>query len=100
MAKIRLRRIAGNVLAWPLRSLARLRPEGLVFLVVVVVCGMLSLGSNTWSNIPLLMALTLLSLWWIGRRLPPSGVHEESSADAPAIALDTRVAGGKNGAPG
>jgi len=72
MAKKRLRRIAGQVLSWPLSSLARLRPEGLVFLLVAVVCGMLSLGSNTWSNIPLLMALTMLSLWllcmWQGTR--------------------------------
>lgn len=68
----RFRRSAGNILAWPLRNLAQLRPEGAVFLLVAVVCGLWSIGANTWSNIPLLMSLILLSLWllamWQGTR--------------------------------
>ena len=72
MAVIRLRRLAARMLGWPLRNFARLRPEGLVFFFVATVCGLGSLGSNTWSNIPLLMGLVLLSLWilamWQGTR--------------------------------
>jgi len=69
---IHLGRLAGSILNWPLKHLARLRPEGLVFLFVAAVCGLGSLGSNTWSNLPLLMGLILLSLWllamWQGAR--------------------------------
>lgn len=72
MALAPVRRIAGRILAWPLRSLARLRPEGFIFLSLAVICGLWSLGANPWSNIPLLMCLILLSLWllaaWQGTR--------------------------------
>lgn len=68
----RVRTAAGRLLAWPLRTLARLRLEGFIWLMLALVCGFFSIGSHSWSNIPLLMALILVSLWllalWQGTR--------------------------------
>ena len=59
-------------LAWPIRTLARVTPDGLLFAALAVMCGMLSAGSNAWSNIPLLISLVLFALWllalWRGTR--------------------------------
>jgi hypothetical protein len=61
-----------NLLTWPLRVLARLTPDGFVFVALIVLCGALSAGANAWSNIPLLIALMLFALWglslWRGSR--------------------------------
>ncbi|MCY3024048.1 MAG: hypothetical protein NTW87_34140 [Planctomycetota bacterium] len=68
----RISRIALQVLAWPAQAVARLRPEGLLFLILALGCGFCSIGSNPWSNVPLLMCLVLVSLWllamWQGTR--------------------------------
>src|SRR5260221_3941334 len=57
---------------WPLRVLSRMTPDGLLFAALATLCGFLSIGSNSWSNIPLLIALVLLALWllalWQGSR--------------------------------
>lgn len=61
-----------HILLWPFRTLMRLTPDGLLFAALAVMCGMLSLGSNSWSNIPLIIALVLIALWtlslWHGSR--------------------------------
>ena len=61
-----------HILLWPFRTLMRLTPDGLLFAALAVMCGMLSLGSNSWSNIPLIIALVLIALWtlslWQGSR--------------------------------
>jgi uncharacterized protein (DUF58 family) len=61
-----------DMLLWPFRTLLRMTPDGLLFAALAVMCGMLSLGSNSWSNIPLLIALVLVALWllslWHGSR--------------------------------
>jgi uncharacterized protein (DUF58 family) len=68
----RLSRTMLRLLAWPLQALSRLTSDGGLFLLLVAVCGLLSIGSNSWSNIPLLMCLVMLSLWllsmWQGNR--------------------------------
>jgi len=72
MTATQLRTLLLDVLAWPFRTLLRMTPDGLLFAALAVMCGMLSLGSNTWSNIPLLIALVLIALWvlslWHGSR--------------------------------
>ena len=37
--------------------------EGWLFIGLVLLCGLFSIGSHSWSNIPLLMCLVLFSLW-------------------------------------
>src|SRR6185295_12467967 len=51
-----------RVFFWPFRTLGRMTPDGLLFAALAVMCGMLSMGSNSWSNIPLLISLVLLAL--------------------------------------
>lgn len=82
-----LKRIVGvslswpqRILAWPLRMIVipwhmvtRMTPGGAIFAALAVMCGICSLGPNSWSNIPLLIALTLMALWvlayWQGWRV-------------------------------
>lgn len=45
--------------------MTRVTPDGLLFAALAVMCGMLSAGSNSWSNIPLLIALVLFALWFL-----------------------------------
>ncbi len=65
-------RIALSIITWPWRALARLTSDGGLFLGLALICGLLSIGANTWSNIPLLMALVMASMWlitmWQGTR--------------------------------
>jgi uncharacterized protein (DUF58 family) len=76
MAERTLIRRAGNVLGrlllWPIQTLSRVTPDGGLFLALSVVCGVASIGSHDWSNIPLLFSLVLFSLWfmalWHGTR--------------------------------
>jgi len=70
-----LRRIAGiawRTIVWPLRTLTRLTPDGALFLGLAMVCWWVSFLSPTWSNIPLLISMVLISLWllalWQGTR--------------------------------
>lgn len=68
----RLGTFALRILVWPASAVARTRPEGLFFLLLAVGCGFCSVGSGRWANVPLLMALFLLSLGvlalWQGTR--------------------------------
>lgn len=67
-----LLRLATLALSFPVKAAARLTSEGILFLLLALVCGIISLGSSSWSNIPLLMSLVLFSLWiltmWQGER--------------------------------
>ncbi|HLX61443.1 MAG TPA: DUF58 domain-containing protein [Planctomycetota bacterium] len=54
-----------HFLLWPLRVAARMTPDGLLFVALTALCAMLSIGANSWSNIPLLIALVLLALWFL-----------------------------------
>jgi len=65
-----------NVLRWPLHVAMRVTQDGVLFLVLALVCGLLSLGSSSWSNIPLLMCLMLLSLWLLAMRQGNRSLHE------------------------
>ena len=62
----------GWVVLWPIQTLSRVTPDGGLFLALSVVCGVASIGSHDWSNIPLLFSLVLFSLWfmalWHGTR--------------------------------
>lgn len=70
-----LRRM-GHIAAAGLRAgvsvLSRQTGDGWRFLILAGLCGLLSIGSNSWSNIPLLLCLMLISLWilamWRGTR--------------------------------
>jgi uncharacterized protein (DUF58 family) len=68
----RLSHALARVALWPLRALSRLTSDGGLFIGLAVLCGLLSAGSNRWSNIPLLMCLVMFSLWllamWQGTR--------------------------------
>ena len=68
----RVKRITTDIFLWPFRTLMRMTPDGLLFAALAAMCGMLSLGANSWSNIPLLIALVLIALWvlalWHGSR--------------------------------
>jgi uncharacterized protein (DUF58 family) len=70
-----LRRIGNAASAIPsglVAVLARQTGDGWRFLILAGLCGLLSIGSNPWSNIPLLLCLMLISLWllamWRGTR--------------------------------
>ncbi|HYG75432.1 MAG TPA: DUF58 domain-containing protein [Planctomycetota bacterium] len=60
------------VVRWPVEVATRLTQDGFLFLILALACGVLSFSSSTWSNIPLLLCLVLISLWllamWQGRR--------------------------------
>ncbi|HEY3323834.1 MAG TPA: DUF58 domain-containing protein [Planctomycetota bacterium] len=68
----RLGRLALRGLSLPLQMTARMTTQSALFLGLALTCGVLSLASSPWSNIPLLMCLVLLSLWvlafWHGSR--------------------------------
>ena len=72
MSFSRLKTALLNTFSWPFRTLMRMTPDGFLFAALAVMCGALSLGSNSWSNIPLLIALVLIALWvlslWHGSR--------------------------------
>ena len=51
-----------KIFMWPLHALSRLTREGGLFAALALLCGLLSVGSNRWSNIPLLVSLTMLSM--------------------------------------
>jgi len=65
-------RVVARILSYPIKAAARVTTEGVLFLLLALVCGVISLSSSPWSNIPLLMCLVLLSLWilamWQGER--------------------------------
>ncbi len=78
----RFGRIALRILTAPLNAFSRMTSDGAVFLLLTVVCGLLSIGQNDWSNIPLLMclvlvAMLLLALWQGTRAL--RGIHYRRS---------------------
>ncbi|MEI6231709.1 MAG: DUF58 domain-containing protein [Planctomycetota bacterium] len=74
-----------DAFTWPFRTLMRMTPDGLLFAALAVMCGMLSLGSNSWSNIPLLIALVLFALWmlslWFGTRALKSVSFKRRNAE-------------------
>ena len=65
-------RILAAIAIWPVRTLSRVTPDGALFLTILLLCGLSSVGANNWSNIPLLFSFVLLSLWllalWHGTR--------------------------------
>ena len=65
MTTEQIKRTALDALLWPFRTLLKMTPDGLLFAALAVMCGMLSMGSNSWSNIPLLIALILVALWFL-----------------------------------
>ncbi len=65
MSFARFKTVFAILLLWPFRTLLRMTPDGLLFAALALMCGMLSLGSNSWSNIPLLIALVLVALWFL-----------------------------------
>lgn len=71
----RLRRVASftwRLTLWPVRTLTRLTPDGALFLGLALICWWISFLSHSWSNIPLLISMVLISLWllalWQGTR--------------------------------
>ncbi len=62
-----------DALLFPFRALLRMTPDGLLFAALAVMCGTFAvLSADSWSNVPLLIALVLISLWalslWHGAR--------------------------------
>ncbi|MFH0938894.1 MAG: DUF58 domain-containing protein [Planctomycetota bacterium] len=61
----RLSRWFLGLAVWPVQTWSRLTVDGWLFFGLTLLCGLLSVGSNSWSNIPLLMCLVLLALWLV-----------------------------------
>jgi uncharacterized protein (DUF58 family) len=68
MAEPNQLRHAGNqlirLLLWPVRTLSRVTPDGGLFLALAVICGLASMTTDK-PNVPLLVSLVLLSLWFL-----------------------------------
>src|SRR5471032_389331 len=68
----RIGRFLAAIAIWPFRTLSRLTPDGALFLALVLMCGLTSVGASNWSNIPLLVSFVMLSMWllalWQGTR--------------------------------
>ena len=68
MAERSALRQAGNqlirALLWPVQTLARVTPAGGWFLALAVICGLTSMTTDK-PNVPLLISLVLISLWFL-----------------------------------
>ena len=62
---LRLIHLASFVWMWPAQVLSRTAPDGALFFIFALLCGLLSIGSYSWSNIPLLLSLSLIALWFL-----------------------------------
>jgi uncharacterized protein (DUF58 family) len=61
----RFGRTALRILTAPLNAFSRMTSDGAVFVLLTIVCGLLSIGQNLWSNIPLLMCLVLVAMLFL-----------------------------------